>query len=76
MITYLSMTDIADWFGADRSAVVHWRDRHDDFPAADAVTGSGKRRAYGWLPEREPEIRAWHANRPPQGTRNDLKRDV
>lgn len=74
MIEYLSITDIAAWFGVTNSAVKQWIRRHGDFPAADVVVGQvEKGRMYGWLPEREDEIKAWHANRPPQGSRTDLK---
>lgn len=77
MIEYLSTVDIAGWFGVTSQAVNNWLTRHRDFPAADAVTGKNvKGRMYGWLPEREAEIRAWHANRPPAGTRTDLRKDT
>lgn len=71
MIEYLSTADIAGWFGVTVRAVSQWMNRFNDFPQPDAIIG----KVYGWLPEREAEIRAWHANRPPQGSRTDLRRE-
>lgn len=65
MITYLDMAQIGAWFGVTRATVSQWRTRYDDTPAPDAMTG----RTPGWLPEREPEWRAWHAARRGQGWR-------
>lgn len=58
--THLSTTDIARWFDVMPRTVVKWRDRYPDFPKPDVVIGQKP----GWLPEREAEIRAWHAARP------------
>lgn len=74
MIEYVSIKDIADWFGVGPPAVHRWRSRHPDFPKPDAVIGQRENaRMFGWLPEREIEIREWHANRDGQGARTDLK---
>lgn len=50
-------------FGVDGRTVSTWRRRYPDTPVPDAVIGP----AAGWLPEREPEWRTWHATRPGQG---------
>lgn len=70
MIEYLSTGDIASWFDVAPATVTKWRERYPDFPPADAQTGIGVGRAvYGWLPDREAEIRAWEATRRGQGWR-------
>lgn len=65
---YMSAADIAALFDAKPGTVEKWRQRYLDFPPADAVTGINHGRPIlGWLPEREAELRTWHAARPGQG---------
>lgn len=71
---YVGLSVIAGWFGVTRPAVAHWMERHPNFPAPDVrIRQSGTKAdgsesyVYGWLPEREAEIREWERSRPGQG---------
>lgn len=64
----MSAADIATIFNVKPGTVEKWRQRYDDFPPADAIVGIGHDRPIvGWLPEREEELRKWHAARPGRG---------
>jgi hypothetical protein len=56
-------------FGVAPETVHKWMERYPDFPVPDSetTTTNSRRSVPGWLPEREPEFRAWHHNRPGQG---------
>lgn len=74
---YMSAADVAALFGAEPGTVLKWRQRYEDFPAPDAVTGIGHGHpVMGWLPEREAELRAWHASRPGRGAGGGRPRKV
>jgi len=62
-IRYNSAADIAALFGVLPGTVETWRARYPDFPQPDAYVG----RYAGWLPGREPELKAWEASRPGRG---------
>jgi hypothetical protein len=62
-IRYNSAADLAALFGVQPGTVETWRARYADFPGPDAYVG----RAAGWLPSREPELRAREASRPGRG---------
>lgn len=62
---YLDRRGLGTVFGVSAAAVAHWQDRHPDFPPPDIVLGD--RELPGWHPDRIPEIRDWHHNRPGQG---------
>jgi hypothetical protein len=65
---YMSAADIAALFSVKPGTVETWRSRYPDFPPADAVIGIGHDKpVMGWLPEREPELRAWERSRPGRG---------
>ena len=74
-IQYMSAADIAALFDVKPGTVEKWRQRYPDFPQADAVVGLGHGRPIlGWLPDREAELRAWHAARPGQGAGGGRRR--
>jgi hypothetical protein len=65
---YMSAADIAALFGVKPGTVETWRSRYPDFPVADVVVGIGHDKpVMGWLPTREPELRAWEKSRPGRG---------
>jgi hypothetical protein len=65
---YMSAADIAALFGVKPGTVETWRSRYADFPVADVVVGIGHDKpVMGWLPTREPELRAWEKSRPGRG---------
>jgi hypothetical protein len=74
MITYLGSAAIAAWFGVLPVTLLKWRARYSGFPEADIVIMDARGGIPGWLPNREAEIRAWHAARVGQGCRTDLLR--
>jgi hypothetical protein len=77
-LRYWSVTEIGELFGVSGHTVDVWRRRYGlnrtaaeiakapTFPEPDMVLGVSRPNA-GWLPEREAELRAWHAARPGQG---------
>ncbi len=57
---YLSITEVAERLGIDRSAASHYK-----LPEPDALIGKTR----GWKAE---TIDRWNANRPGRGARTDL----
>src|ERR1700730_16409603 len=54
----ISLSEIAELAGVNRSAVANWRDRHSDFPKPLATPGSGplydRVAVKAWLKARRP----------------------
>jgi hypothetical protein len=74
-VEYLGVAGVARWFGVKPGTVTTWLARYTGWPEPDAyvVPGRNGDRDKLWLPEREPDWRAWKRSLPGQGAKGRPK---